>query len=492
MEEMDSAIANLLQPIKVAVQESQSIAPKRNNVSSAIHALLVVLGAVFLSWPAIYNGYPLMYWDGVEYLAVGHKIAGALFLHRLSPTYGARSVFYSLAIYPFHWGAAPWLVVAMQCLLVAWVLWLVVRSIAASYAETGYICLMLLLTLLTSVGWYTSFVMPDILAPVLCLAIYLLVYAGDSLSRVERIALSLIAWWCITAHGSHLLLAASLCLLLAAATFLEQMLDRRKCRAEDFRAVGQFALIVIAAVVSQLAFYGFLYGKPSLTGPHPPFLMARVITDGPGRWYLKQHCPQEHWVICDDMSSISTDSATLLFDPTDSWSSSTESVQLRMEAEEVPLVLAILRTYPRQEFLRAAANFRHQLGLFDLYGFSVDETLTELAKNLSPQLVSGYLGSRQARDALPLRSLSQVEWWVVIASLAIIARPAPFFVRQPSRRLAGLCLLIAATIFGNACITGVISKPDPRFQCRVIWLVPFLAGLLLLDCFAHRRRGSGS
>ncbi|HLN27762.1 MAG TPA: hypothetical protein VK395_08455, partial [Gemmataceae bacterium] len=78
MEEMDSAIANLLQPIKVAVQESQSIAPKRNNVSSAIHALLVVLGAVFLSWPAIYNGYPLMYWDGVEYLAVGHKIAGAL------------------------------------------------------------------------------------------------------------------------------------------------------------------------------------------------------------------------------------------------------------------------------------------------------------------------------------------------------------------------------------------------------------------------------
>jgi hypothetical protein len=366
------------------VQESQSITPKRNNVSSAIHAVLVVLGAVFLSWPAIYNGYPLMYWDAVEYLAMGRKIARALFLHRFSGDYGARSVFYSLAIYPLHWDAAPWLVVAMQCLLVAWVLWLVLRSIAPSYAETGYICLILLLTLLTSVGWYASFVMPDILAPVLCLAIYLLVYAGDALSSVERIALSLIAWWCITAHGSHLLLAASLCLLLAAATFLEQRLHKRNCRARDFRAEGQFALIVIAAVVSQLAVYGFLYGKLSLAGRHPPFLMARVIADGPGRWYLEQHCPQVHWVICDDMSSLSTDSATWLFAPTGSWWSSTESVQLRMEAEEMPMVLATLGAYPRQEFMRAAANFRHQLELFDLYGFYVDATLTELVNNYSP------------------------------------------------------------------------------------------------------------
>jgi hypothetical protein len=33
----------------------------------------------------------------------------------------------------------------------------------------------------------------------------------------------------------------------------------------------------------------------------------------------------------------------------------------------------------------------------------------------------------------------------------------------------------------NAMVTGVLSVVDDRYGCRVIWLVPLLAGLLLLD-----------
>ena len=53
--------------------------------------------------------------------------------------------------------------------------------------------------------------MPDILGALLYLALYLLVFARETLSRVERIALSIVAVWGVTAHATHLMLAAGIC-----------------------------------------------------------------------------------------------------------------------------------------------------------------------------------------------------------------------------------------------------------------------------------------
>ncbi len=41
--------------------------------------------------------------------------------------YGMRSFIYSLGILPFHWNMTVWPVIALQALLVAWLLWLTVR-----------------------------------------------------------------------------------------------------------------------------------------------------------------------------------------------------------------------------------------------------------------------------------------------------------------------------------------------------------------------------
>ena len=44
-------------------------------------------------------------------------------------------------------------------------------------------------------GWFVSLIMPDILGPALYLSIYLLVFAGDTISPRERLAIVVIAWW---------------------------------------------------------------------------------------------------------------------------------------------------------------------------------------------------------------------------------------------------------------------------------------------------------
>jgi len=58
----------------------------------------------------------------LTYVGDGRLIARAVFLHQFSDYYGMRSFFYSLVILPLHWNLSPWPVVALQCLLAAFVL----------------------------------------------------------------------------------------------------------------------------------------------------------------------------------------------------------------------------------------------------------------------------------------------------------------------------------------------------------------------------------
>src|SRR5207244_5309619 len=71
----------------------------------------VLVAALLMSWPAVYNGYPLLYPDSMSYLRQGAPVARALFLHRFAGYYGGRSLIYSVGILPFHWNVTPWPVV---------------------------------------------------------------------------------------------------------------------------------------------------------------------------------------------------------------------------------------------------------------------------------------------------------------------------------------------------------------------------------------------
>src|SRR6266566_4373619 len=110
----------------------------------------VLAGALVMPWPALYNRFPLLYPDSMSYLEDGPLVARALFLHKFSPDYGGRSFIYCLGILPLHWNVTPWPIVALNALLTAYVIWLVVRSILPWQTVTRYLVLVVLLSLLTS------------------------------------------------------------------------------------------------------------------------------------------------------------------------------------------------------------------------------------------------------------------------------------------------------------------------------------------------------
>jgi len=436
----------------------------------------VLAGALALIWPALYNRFPLLYPDSMSYLEDGPLVARAVFLHKFSVDYGGRSFIYCLGILALHWNVSAWPVVGLNALMTSYFIWLVMRSILPRPPLKGYLVLVILLSLVTSLAWFVSLIMPDILGPVAYLCIYLLVFARETLSWVEHSTVMVIAWWAIASHVTHLMLATGMCVLFALVWVL-----RRQSMHSRLRAVGEVVVIVSLAVLAPLALHDYLYGRPSLNGKRLPFLMARVIADGPGDWYLEHHCGQVKLTICDYVDELPMDTDDFLWAEDGIWQRASEPTKARLREEEIPFVLATLRAYPREQLSKSAANFWHQLTTFDLSLFHPDDWVLQEFDRVLPGERSSYVQSRQARDALPYKVFTSIQDCTVIVSLVVIGFFTPRMWRGRSPRLAGLGLVIVSAVVANAFVTGILSMVENRFQSRVIWLLPLLAGILVLD-----------
>jgi hypothetical protein len=311
-----------------------------------------------MAWPAFYNRSPLLYPDSISYLEDGRLVARALFLHKLSADYGGPSFIYCLGILPLHWNTNPWPIVGLNALLTSYVIWLVVRSILPQKTITGYFALVVPLSVLTGLGWFVSLVMPDVYGPVLYLCIYLLVFASEALSPAEHLLVVLIVW-SVASHVTHLMLAAGLCVFLALLLLL-----RRRSARPRLPPIGLVAMIIGTAAAAHMALHAYLYGEPTLNGKRAPFLMARVLIDGPGKKYLKQHCGDANLVIFDYLNQLPADTNDFLWKLDGICQTASPATKEELRREEMPLVLATLRGYPREELAISAAHYWEQLTTF--------------------------------------------------------------------------------------------------------------------------------
>jgi hypothetical protein len=442
----------------------------------------VLAGALLMTWPAFYNGFPLLYPDSMTYLGDGPVLARKIFLHQSSNYYGMRSFFYSLGIFPLHWNITAWPIVMAQAALIAYVLWLVVRSILPRRAVTCYLILIAGLSLLTSLSWYVSIIMPDILGPVLYLAFYLLVFARETLSRAERLTISGIACWAVTAHATHMMLAVALCVVLTLVLLLQRQPMQR-----IVRAAGEMGGILAIAAVAQLTLYGYIYGEPSLNGERPPYLMARLVADGTGRKYLEQHCGEVQWTTCTRVRSLAGDADHFLWDTDGGWGGASATEQKEMRREEMSFVLATVYAYPGEQLSKSMMAFWTQLQTFGIEDLDPSTWVADQFDEVLPAERGHYLASRQARNALHIEEFTAFHIWVVRSLFLATVSLLLLSWRQLSPRLVGLTIVIFFIVVANAFVTGTMSMVDERYGSRVIWLIPFLTGLLVMHWFFARR-----
>lgn len=143
---------------------------------------VILVSALILCSAGFYNRYPLLYPDSIKYIKVGKTIWN--YLESGTPGwFGQRSPSYSLFVYLLYQEHSLWGVIISQSLILSYLTWLSFRIIIPKFCGLYFLTITILLTLFTSVSWYTSFIMPDIFAAILILGISTLGFAAIPLTR---------------------------------------------------------------------------------------------------------------------------------------------------------------------------------------------------------------------------------------------------------------------------------------------------------------------
>jgi len=208
---------------------------------------------------------------------------------------------------------------------------------------------------------------------------------------------------------------------------------------------------------------------------------------------MQRHCSEAKFAICDYVHQVHdgiTDDE-FLWDSGGIWKSASPAMQERLRREETRFVLAVVRAYPREQLSRSAANFAEQLTTFGLWDYGPNPYVVEIFDKALPGRRAQYLQSRQAHVGLPDEFSSAAQTWSVLASIVIMVGVAAFRLWRLSPRLLPLSAIIISMTVANALVTGVLSNVEDRYQSRVIWLLPLLAGVLVMDWLGKSEKGQG-
>jgi len=456
--------------------------------------VLALVAATLLCWPMLIVSAPLMFPDSVGYVNTGGKILNTL-VGLVSPGAPAESGAGSAAetaagtlaaavskvemlrsapysIYAFLTSLSPVGLAGSVIVQTAAVLFmlgaLIKREVDAP--PTDIVLAALACGTLTSLPWFASYLMPDILAAAVVLFAAVLVRGYDTLHQGQRLALCGITAFAIVSHYGHIPLAVA---CVGAALGL-RALQRRLTRGALIAGVAPIAI----AVVANVALGTLVLDGPSVAPRRLPVLLARSIGDGPARWHLEEHCETEHYTICDLFDEIPETAGDVLWSETGLRRSATTDQMVRIRAEEPVILWRAFLEYPAQQSWSLVGNTAKQLvslGTDDFQWAAVKRaTIGELKSSFDRDR------GRALIEAFGVTHAASVAF--AILALALMARSDGLRVGEREREVL---LVVAFGLLANAAIFGALSAPTDRYQSRVVWILPALVALFWLE---RRRR----
>ena len=217
----------------------------------------------------------------------------------------------------------------------------------------------------------------------------------------------------------------------------------------------------------------------------PPFLMARVLEDGPGRDYLHSACAAnaEAFELCRFQARPLNDSNAFLWlknADVGVFGSADYATRVRLIQEQWRFVWGTLRFAPVAQIAASGRNF-----IYQLMSLRIDDTTDASAviadpefRVLRPMLPFSepcWTEPGRCASALPNVLLGWTDGLVFVFSLALsfVAVVLCFRRNETGARWAAALLgIMVLVLIVNAAVCGVISGPFPRYQTRITWLFP--------------------
>lgn len=427
--------------------------------------LTVPAAAALLLWPALWNGYPIVFADTGTYLSQAvHLYAG-----------WDRPVFYSLLILPLHATITLWPVVVAQALIVASVLWACSRDLLSGGL---FLALVAALSATTWLPWLVSEIMPDLFTPLLVLAIWLLTMRW-------RLWIAGLMAMAVATQLSSVPLAVGLAVIAVGASRVKP--GRGRCGTGSAPLCRRYRLAVpIAVSIAALCTANMIaHGRFTISPFGNVFLLARMIADGPAATALHAECPAAGWRLCRFTAELPMSADAFLWDPGSPLARAGGAKSISAEAGAI--IGAALRAKPE-----AAASAAIRNTVLQVTHFDSGDGLDPWPREVSPWINHDFPAREQAAYHAARQQIGSLRvpfgWLHRVSGIAgvlacLIQLP---HARRRAADVALLLIVVLAALPLNAAITGALSGPHDRYQARLMWLPPF-AAILTATSLLRRR-----
>jgi hypothetical protein len=448
-----------------AVHPPASFSRPKTALSTIPGWLAVPAAALILLGAALWNRYPLTFWDTRAYLT--HSIT-------LAPR-PDRVIGYSLLIRPLATLGTLWTVVAFQALALAWVLWIGARVALGRVAAARFLIVVAGLSLCSAIPWIAGQLMPDVFTPIMVLALFALVRGERDLGWGERTGLCGLITISAAVHVTHAVFGAMLVfvLLLAAPRGL-----RLRGSVAQAALTGGVALALGAG--GMLGFNYSRTGRFTLASGGSAYLLAHLVDSGIASSVLDRHCDERGaaYLLCRWRKQLPMTPDDFLWNDRLPFRPFDHPVATRAEFRR--LLGTSLRENPG---LHARVAFDYTIGVLGSFGTGegldslalpgLDSAVALVAPGDRPALDR----SRQQHDGVPVRRLRRVDTpagWIMLVVGAVVLLVAAFrrvdwWLDRPFLLLftALAAILIYAVMCGNT--SGIYQ----RYEARLVWLAGF-------------------
>jgi hypothetical protein len=459
-EPMKSGAAAIHPRFGIQPAEIEGAAAERPQNWTLTDVAVIVAASIAFLIPAFLNGFPFLYPDSGDYLVLTPQLY--------------RSPFYSLFLLFAHMDRFIWNAVLAQALILSWMLFLLCRLYSSRPVAT-FLVLVALLVPFSSAAYFASFLMADIMTPLMFLAMYIMAFHLSELPRIDRACVFLFACLATCSHIAHITMGFGLLALIAVLLALtgnsRRMIARR---------VGLLSLPVLLSTAALLLNNVVIHRAFTLYPAGHSLLMANLIEAGPGRRYIHDACPIAGYKICQIADRLPRTANQLL------WGGPFAALGglAAMEDEAGEIVSATLRTYPYEVALMVGRNFIAALQThrpaheFIAWTAEVPSMTDLIEKKFGRAARDAYLGSAQSTGRVPRDLIAAVDDIAFPISLLGFVWFSVFALRRQMIEPACLAIITVCGFLGNALLTSAASGVFDRYQARLSWL--FLAAGVLV------------
>jgi hypothetical protein len=440
------------------------------NKNTYINISFILLGTLISCFTDFYNGYPLVYSDTGAY--IGSGFAGTIPVD--------RPIFYGLFLRHISLSVSPFLVVFTQGLIISWLLHFTFGMFfAGKKRNIIFITSILFITLTTGFSHNVSILLPDIFCAI-TLVCFVNLILNKNLNKLNKAILSILFLFGIATHLSNI----PILLLLFGFIFLILRIKRIQKKSHSLsiqRVFFTFCLFISSFLLIPSANY-LIDKQFKLSSASHVFIVNSFIECGVMKEYLDDVCSIRDYKICEFKDDLGYNFIWRNDSPlykTGGWENN--------KTEYKTIILDILSTpkYWPQLINKTLTSSVHQFFSFkttiDAPHLKGSDPYGQIHWRYNSTL-NTYLSSKQNTGELNLSTHNTIQAIVIFISLIllIIVLILPFTRAKLSSELKWSILLILFHIIISAIVSSNLSTVHPRFQNRIIWLLPVLAIIVIV------------